>query len=352
MGNKNTREALKDADYDGQDFTSDQALRNGPMVNRKCTDVLFWLLFVVSLGFYGFTCIYGWKNGKPDELFTPVDGDGHFCGIKDNAEYPFLYYLVEPNAKMVPKAVCVKACPVEKEDPIDCKVTSRMADKGKCSKVGTGGHIGYGTNSVLNRFCVPDIDKLPAELDTNAYDNLVGEFGLDDIQENIEDIQEARNLYIYTFFTCIIVTIIYAFLIYYFAGVVVWAAIIGTGAGLVFLSIWLQLYHDNTFKLTHEEAKTDADKAKYRKGIYIQSGVYAIYVIVGIYVIALCCLFKDISVSIGVVKTSAIIVVRNLRILSMPIFEAIFLVIWVSVWIANFSLMMSTGKIETGKKGS
>jgi len=183
---------------------------------------------------------------------------------------------------------------------------------------------------------------------------LVGSFGLDDIQENIEDIQEANNLYIYTFFTCILVTIIYAFLIYYFAGVVVWAAIIGTGAGLVFLSIWLQLYHDGNEKFAkpYVDSMTDQEKATYRKGVYIQSGVYALYVIVGIYVIALCCLFKDISVSIGVVKTSAIIVVRNLRILTMPVFEAIFLVLWVSVWIANFSFMMSTGEIKPGKKGS
>jgi len=41
-------------------------------------------------------------------------------------------------------------------------------------------------------------------------------------------------------------------MIYYFAGVVVWTGIITTGAGLVLLSIWLQLYHDNNFKLTHE----------------------------------------------------------------------------------------------------
>ena len=80
MGNKNTREAMKDPDYDGQDFTSDPELRNGPMINRKCTDVLFWLLFIISIGGYGYTLHYGYKNGKPNELFTPVDGDGKFCG--------------------------------------------------------------------------------------------------------------------------------------------------------------------------------------------------------------------------------------------------------------------------------
>jgi len=222
------------------------------MVNRKCTDVLFWMLFVASLGFYGFTCFYGWKNGNPTKLFTPVDGDGKYCGIDANKDFPLLYYMIEPESKMDPKAICVKSCPVEQADTFECMKTSRMGDVAKCSKVGKGGHLGYGTHTVLKRFCMPNLEKLPAELDTKALDNLVGSFGLDDIQENMEDIQEAQNLYIYTFFTCILVTVIYAFMIYYFAGVVVWTGIITTGAGLVLLSIWLQLYHDNNFKLTHE----------------------------------------------------------------------------------------------------
>jgi len=83
------------------------------MIQRKCTDVLFWILFVASIGAYGWTCVYGWKNGKPKDLFTPVDGDGKFCGFDANAEYPFLYYVVDPSDKMNPKAVCVKSCPYE-----------------------------------------------------------------------------------------------------------------------------------------------------------------------------------------------------------------------------------------------
>lgn len=63
-------------------------------------------------------------------------------------------------------------------------------------------------------------------------------------------------------------------------------------------------------------------------------------------------MFKDISVSIGVLKTSAIIVVRNLRILFMPMCQGIFLVLWISVWVVNFSYLVSTGDIKQPKKGS
>jgi hypothetical protein len=58
MGNSSTRESFNDKDYDGQDFIAPSELRNGPMTNRKCTDVFFFLLFLVSLGGYGLTVKY------------------------------------------------------------------------------------------------------------------------------------------------------------------------------------------------------------------------------------------------------------------------------------------------------
>ena len=42
-------------------------------------------------------------------------------------------------------------------------------------------HVGYGTNSIFNKFCLPDINDLPVQFDTEVFDNLVGSFGLDDI---------------------------------------------------------------------------------------------------------------------------------------------------------------------------
>jgi hypothetical protein len=71
-----------------------------------------------------------------------------------------------------------------------------------------------------------------------------------------------------------------------------------------------------------------------------------------LYFIALICLFKDIAISVGVLKTSAIIVIRNLRILLMPFFQALFLVVWVIFWISSFSFLMSTGDIKQPTHGS
>ena len=58
MGNSSSNEKLNDKDYDGQDFTVDPQLRDGPMTDRKCTDCFFALLFIAFMGLYGATCAY------------------------------------------------------------------------------------------------------------------------------------------------------------------------------------------------------------------------------------------------------------------------------------------------------
>lgn len=73
----------------------------------------------------------------------------------------------------------------------------------------------------------------------SAYDNLIGEFGLDDVQEIGEDLMEAQNAYIFAFFTCVFVMVLYGLMIYYLTGVIVWASIIGTGVGVLLLSLLL-----------------------------------------------------------------------------------------------------------------
>jgi solute carrier family 44 protein 1 (choline transporter-like protein) len=354
---KNTREALKDKNYDGQDYQADPELRNGPLVNRKCTDFLFWAIFVAALVFYGISVRYGYANGKPKQLFTPVDGDGKFCGLDENVDYPYLYYIITAAEMKLPKAVCVKACPAEIITPIECKTTSRMKDASICTNELSSakkGHVGYGTNRVLKRFCIPDIDKLPSNFD-DTLNNVVGEFGLDDVQEYMEDIDDAANLYIYTFITCVIITIIYSVLIYYFTGLVVWASIISTGLGLVFLSVWLQNYHNTKYGTDNKLAIADdknENAGKNNTGTYIQVGVYVLYGICAFYFIALCCMFKDIAISVGVLKTSALIVIRNIRMLFIPFFSAIILVIWASFWLSSFSYLISSGTITQPKAGS
>ena len=153
------------------------------MTNRRCTDILFVIIFILTLGGYGYTVKYSFDNGNPDKLLRPVNGDGKLCGVGDLVDYPKLYYIMNSAPGSQPRAVCVDFCPREMTSDFKCHGTAAI-DPTICeheySKDGKG-HIGYGTNPLLNRYCIPDIDKLPPQIDMSNYDNLVGEFGLDDI---------------------------------------------------------------------------------------------------------------------------------------------------------------------------
>jgi hypothetical protein len=77
-------------------------------VQRRCTDVMCFLLFVIVwiaafvVGFYGYT------KGDPRRVTNGYDFQGNACGVESNAPYPFVYF---PIPGLVHYSVCVEACP-------------------------------------------------------------------------------------------------------------------------------------------------------------------------------------------------------------------------------------------------
>jgi uncharacterized membrane protein len=96
---------------------------------------------------------------------------------------------------------------------------------------------------------LPDIDELPPQFEDKreVFDNLVGSFGIDDLQEAYEDIVIAKNSYMYAAGTVVVVSVIYNILLRFFAKPIIWISIIGTGIGIVLLSIVLQKYHSDNY---------------------------------------------------------------------------------------------------------
>lgn len=96
------------------------------------------------------------------------------------------------------------------------------------------------------------------------YDNLIGEFGLDDVQEIGEDIMESQWAFLGTFLTCLVVMMIYGLLIYYLTGLIVWISIIGTGVGVLLLSLLLNSWVNENYgahsRVAVEESKENGDE--------------------------------------------------------------------------------------------
>merc|ERR1719352_1863522 len=59
----------------------DRDVSEGPLKNRRCTDVLCIFLFLAHLAAYGFVTVLGVQDGNPEKLFRPRDYNGGYCGI-------------------------------------------------------------------------------------------------------------------------------------------------------------------------------------------------------------------------------------------------------------------------------
>ena len=100
-------------------------MKNGPVMDRGCTDILCCLVFIAFLvGMVGVSG-YGLTYGDPYLLLTTWDYDGNGCGYnKTTKDYPYLYYptidynsalkaepgLTSPK-EILKYGVCVKECP-------------------------------------------------------------------------------------------------------------------------------------------------------------------------------------------------------------------------------------------------
>jgi hypothetical protein len=212
--------------------------------------------------------------------------------------------------------------------------------------------LGYGTTTLLKRFCLPDPDKVSKHMNDTSYNNIVGSFGLDDVSEVAEDIEEGQYVFLITFFTCIFVTGVYALLIYSLTGVIIWLSIIGVGVGILGLARMLSKHHRKV-KPRHAPPKdmpnpVDND----HNGKVIKFVRYSLYFLFLSYMCCVACMWKNIKVSIAVLKTSSVIVFRNMRLLLMPLLSGIFVVLWTMFWLYFFFMLLSTGKITQPTMGS
>lgn len=76
------------------------------------------------------------------------------------------------------------------------------------------------------------------------------------------------------------------------------------------------------------------------------------YGIAGIYFLALLCLWKSIAVSVAVLQTASLIIIRNIRVLIVPFVAAIFIFAFVGSWLVGFGHLLSCAHIIQPDNGS
>mmetsp|Transcript_8407 Transcript_8407/g.14059 ORF Transcript_8407/g.14059 Transcript_8407/m.14059 type:complete len:166 (-) Transcript_8407:1439-1936(-) len=111
-------------------------IENGLVYERRTTDFAFLIIFVLFMlsmvGMGG----YGLKKGNITKLLAPIDSDKNMCGVdhigwsqKNNKDYPKLYLTnLKDIQNIFDYGVCVKSCPSDKSQPLECAETSKVQD--------------------------------------------------------------------------------------------------------------------------------------------------------------------------------------------------------------------------------
>lgn len=149
-----------DSDYELDDFS----VLGSHGKKRKCTDIIFCIIFsVMLLGFFGVVG-YSIAVGDLGKVAMPIDKEGNFCGkpkdyaynteqktTKDLSGFPYLYITPQEITSNIMGAfenrVCVKTCP-KKDDAIKCP-------PGIYDSYCIGKFPNEDTTTFFTRFCMP-----------------------------------------------------------------------------------------------------------------------------------------------------------------------------------------------------
>ena len=108
---KNYRDNLGDPNYKGEKTPVD--LKEGPRIERGCTDIFMLLLFIASWVGFIYVASVGFKNGNPEQLVIPYDCLGNQCGVGALLNYSYLFYpsinLYSPISTQ--PSLCFNSCP-------------------------------------------------------------------------------------------------------------------------------------------------------------------------------------------------------------------------------------------------
>lgn len=193
---------------------------------RRCTDIFCCMLFTATFVGMIVCSFIGYISGDPWKLVAPIDGDSKICGWSEGyEEYSHLYIGDIENAlggfisaiDVFDYGVCVKECPTEKTDEILCMTTGKVD---YCQpKTGEA----YTTYEFLS-YCIPNVDSLPDDV-KEAFESVSESILGGSAGTAASDIMTSKWVILISVFVCLVVTMIYIFMMHYCAFWLSWISV-------------------------------------------------------------------------------------------------------------------------------
>ena len=371
--------------------------KNGPIDDetRKCRDCICCIIFLVLFALCVVVAGFGFKKGKPSQLFYFYDDDGKACGHDEGYEdYPYLYFtsvvdgLKSFDTNKILNAVCVKSCPAKKVEKtvgtqnvvsLDCHVTSKTTSCDIPSK------NFYESKVFIEKICFPRTTE-EIEFDSSKqvlveiYDPETGETFkkvLDKNDDNVkyvgtrlyiaQDAIDGKNepkeasarLINLSYFTqlftvwindlyvtryAILASIGWSFflaMIYFVflrccAGFITFLIILIVQAGLIVLAVYF-----NLLSKKEEEKAADSDTTDYAF-FWVFTALAAIWLL---FILIMC---NRIRLAIALTQVTSKYINQTCCIVFIPFLFFVILVIWLAYWIVMLVYLYTAGEFDQG----
>jgi len=332
---------------DAGNFSVNEDMKaNGIVRDRKMTDCLFLIIFAAFLVCMAYLTGYSLKHGQVEKLIAPLDGDSHFCGQEAGYEdYPHLYMtdLSGSGAKAIfNTGVCVKVCPMENSEKIDCKPTSMVPN---CDEQSIKDDF-YNTRGVLG-YCFPrSTDELPEEMRA-GWKQALDAFLSNPTGQYFNDLYlSSRAIYI-----SMAMGVVYCFLYIYFmsafAEPIAWFCVVLLQVGLFAASVacwFIRAYEiDRIANLDGATEKQQTDSKTYQMLLLV--GMVVFFILALIFLCCVICGRKSLALAIDTIDAAADFLAETKRLIFVPVLYFFLTIIWGSIWISAFACVVSMNEI-------
>lgn len=303
------------------EFETENDVLEGPLKHRKCTDVLCCLFFAAFWIFVFIIAINGFVKGDLNNIAQPFDSDGFACGKGDRLEYRFLFIDNPYSAKFNENMVCVRECPAENGQVVDCVPNT---DIKKCDDMKV-----YGSYGFANRLCVP--------ISGITVDSVKKRINITYITNAVEDIKDALWILVVMIVISFIICFVWYYLTQYCAGIMITLMLVGSLTALILFGALSWKRYTNLI----QESDYNKDTASTFKNTAI-----VLWVLAGIFLLLILCLISRIRIGAKMIAAAADFITDQPSVMFVPIFFTLKNAVFILLWVIAFAYTFSNGTIR------
>ena len=372
-----------------------EQFKNGPIDDetRKCRDCICCIIFIILFALCIVVAGFGFKEGKPSQLFYFYDEDANACGHDPGFEdYKYLYFtsvvkgLKNFDTDKMLSAVCVKECPKKKVIGDDGKITLLCHHTKSNTDCKIDPDNFYESKAFIEKICFPKSDD-EIEYDKNTqqlieiYDPETGEtfkkvinnddttyasgdtgrtrpfIAKDAIDGSNDPKDSSARLINLSYFTqlftlwindlyvtrwAILASVGWSFFLamFYFvflrccAGFITFMIILLVQAGLIVLAVYF-----NMLSKKEEEKEAESDTTDYAF-FWVFTALAAIWFL---FILIMC---NRIRLAIAITEVTSKYINKTCCIVFVPFLFFIILVIWLAYWIVLLVYLYTAGEFD------